>query len=193
MRNEATLFEQCEREPVKVLPEHDKTVQAKTRVFCVELLDSHDLVGSCAPYLEHFGAVNAQVRSAVNIALASFRMPDEVELMVPWINYHDTLAVNTLSRMLNDHQRIFYMKANPDMMRLFTCFIDFDVDSNMIIDVLSPRQPYGKEDLRNSAPVPQFEFEAATEAFASESSSASAPASASASASTPATRKFFIL
>ncbi|MCP6726248.1 hypothetical protein NL526_29760, partial [Klebsiella pneumoniae] len=66
--------------------------------------------------------------------------------------------------MLNDHQRIIDMKANPDMMRLFNCFIDFGVDSNMIIDALRPRQPYGQDDWRDSGPVPQMEFEAVAEA-----------------------------
>lgn len=162
VQNEAELFAQCESVSVNVLLEQDKAAQAKTRAKCVELLNTCDLGNACAPYPDEFETVRDPVRSAFNVALASFRMPDEVELMVPWINYHGTRAVSSLNKLLNEGncQRINEIKSNPDMMRSVTFFIDFGVDLNMIIDALRPLQPYGQEDWRDSGPMPQTKSEA---------------------------------
>lgn len=65
------------------MPAHDKNRTHRIRAECEELLDMSYLVTQCATYFKKFQTPRQPVRAAVNIALASFRMPNEVELMVP--------------------------------------------------------------------------------------------------------------
>lgn len=58
-------------------------------------------------------------------------------------------------------QRVTGMKVNPDMMRMFTCFIDMSVYSNVMIDAMRVRQLYGQEDWKDSGPMPQIKFKKA--------------------------------
>lgn len=100
------------------------------------MVDTCKLVSMCAPYPDEFETFRDPVSSAVNIALAFLRMPDEVELMVPCINHNGPKAVGTLNRLLNEDncQRLVKMKSNLYMMRLFTCYINFGADANLMID-----------------------------------------------------------
>lgn len=160
------------------------------------MVDTSDLVSRCAPYPNEFKTLRALVRSAVNIGFAYFRMPNEVDFIVPLINRHRPKAAGTLNQLLNEDnsQRIVEMKSNPDTMRLFTCIIDFDVSTNRMIDALRPRQPYGQEEWRDSGPMPQSEPEAPVHVNAAASSSASTPSPATAAgASAPAPRESLIL
>lgn len=59
------------------------------------------------------------------------------------------------------------------MIRLFTCLINFGVDSNKIIDALCPGL-YGQEDWRDCGLMPQIEYKAAAVVTAAASSSATA-------------------
>lgn len=79
---------QCENKKVEILYSLDKNRQFRIRADCLELVDMRDSVTQTAAYPKDFETPRPPVRAAVSIALASLRMPKEVELMVPWINHH---------------------------------------------------------------------------------------------------------
>lgn len=80
-----------------------------------------------------------------------------------WINHHGARALSTRIKLFNEDnfQRITGMKVNLDIMLLYTCFIDFGVNSNLMIDSMQARQLLGQEEWKNHRPMPYMEFETA--------------------------------
>jgi len=172
-----------------VHPAHEKARQQKVRLECLELLDTRDLASAITAYSEEFEAARPPVRAATNIALASLRMPDETELMVPWINHHGAKSIESIRKEMaeGDGRRIKQLRADPDRMRLFSCFLDFGVSDELMADALRPRQPYGQEEWTDYGNEEEEAAEAAggSARVPAPSSSASATSS-SASATAPA-------
>jgi hypothetical protein len=148
VKDEAELMSQCENSGIEVRPAHDKARQQKTRLECLELLDTRELASATSAYSEEFETARPPVRAATNIALASLRMPDETKLMVPWINHHGAKSIESIRKEMteSDGRRIKQLRANPDNMRLFSCFLDFGVSDELMEDALRPRQPFGQEE-----------------------------------------------
>lgn len=95
----------------------------------------------------------------------------------------------TLNRELNEKrgQQIADIKFNPDIMRVFTCFIDFRVDMFIMIDVLRKRQPNRNKQLQNIGDLKL------TETLTDINNGAAAASSSTTTALAPAPPKSFVI